>query len=782
MTTRVCGWIFDTYADEDGIAVWILDAEGKAHLFHDALSPSFYVYGSDADLHAVCVMLSSSRAPVRLRRAEQRDLFLARDLIVLEVQVRHPNLFASIVRRVQSFKPQLTYYNIDLTPSQFYYFTKNLYPLARCEILVDSTGHIQSIAATDSKWDLDYALPPLKMMSLRLDGAENPNHGFRGALQVQTEQGAWTFDSNDPQKMLAHVRDLFHQHDPDVLITEYGDSYILPQFLELSSQYGITIPLNRDLRKTPLFKKEYSYTSYGRVVHRAASQTLFGRWHVDLKNAFLIDDYQLDGAFELARLTGLNVQKVARTSIGSDISAMETETAFHRGILIPNLKRQAEEFKSAGDLILTDKGGLTYRPILGLHENVAELDFVSMYPYIMAKFNISAETVNCSCCENHVVPEIGYSICTKHRGLIPETLEPLVKKRVRYKLDGRKLAEGRQKEIYTRRAKSLKWILVACFGYTGYKNARFGKIEAHESINAFARERLIRAKEIVEAHGYTVLHMIVDCLWIKKQNASEDEYSRLVEEITAKTDLPIMLEGVYHWIAFLPSREHHKIGVPNRYFGLFQHGEVKIRGIELRRRDTTRWVKGIQQQALDILATAHNKQELAEQAAQVIAMVHENLARLRDGQVNYRDLVLTYHLSRDPKEFQHNTLNAIVARDLMRRGVSLAAGEPIQYIVTRAKSPHPSERAQPLEFFDPATGYDVEKYTELLVRAMRTLLQPLGLTEKQIMRQEAPIQARQIKLWDIPRTAEPVYTLPIDYIRHRREKMPVAGALHYALG
>ncbi len=781
MTTRVCGWIFDTYADEDGIAVWVIDAEGKTHLFHDALSPSFYVYGSDADLHAVCVMLSSSRAPVRLRRAERHDLFLARDLIVLEVEMRRPNLFAAMVRRVQSFKPQLTFYNIDLTPSQFYYFTKNLYPLARCEILIDSAGHIQSIAATDSKWDLDYELPPLKTMSLRLDGAENPNHGFRGALQVQTEQGSWTFDSNDPQKMLAHVRDLFHQHDPDVLNTEYGDSYILPYLLKLSNEYNLPIPLNRDPRKTPQFKKEYSYTSYGRVVHRAASQTLFGRWHIDQKNAFLLDDYQLDGAFELARLTGLNVQKVARTSIGSDISAMETETAFHRGILIPNLKRQAEDFKSAGDLILTDKGGLTYRPILGLHENVAELDFVSMYPYIMAKFNISAETVNCSCCENHVVPEIGYSICTKHRGLIPETLEPLVKKRVRYKLQGRELAEGRQKDIYTRRAKSLKWILVACFGYTGYKNARFGKIEAHESINAFARERLIQAKEIVEAHGFTVLHMIVDSLWIKKQNASEHEYELLLKEIEEETDLPIMLEGVYHWIAFLPSREHHKIGVPNRYFGLFRHGEVKIRGIELRRRDTTRWVKGIQQQALDILATAHNKQELAEQVVQVIALVHESLARLKDGQVNYRDLVLTYHLSRDPREFQHNTLNAIVARDLMRRGVSLAAGEPIQYIVTRAKSPHPSERAQPLEFFDPATGYDVEKYTELLVRAMRAILQPLGLTEKQIMQTEAPIQARQIKLWDIPRVREPVYTLPPDFIQHRRQKIVTTGSLRYAL-
>lgn len=775
MKTRVSGWIFDTYADEDGIAVWIIDTENKAHCLHDALSPSFYVHGSGADLHAVCVMLSSSSAPVRLHRAVRRDLFLARDLTLLEIKVTRPNLFASIVRRVQSFKPQLTYYNIDLTPSQFYYFTKNLYPLARCEILADSSQHILEISATDSKWDLDYELPTFKTMVLRLDGTDNPNHGFRGAIQVRTNEGEWTLDSRDPQKMLSHLRKMLEQHDPDILLTDYGDSYILPQLLELSNRHSFPLPLNRDLRRTPLFKKEYSYTSYGRVVHRAASQTLFGRWHIDMKNAFLPDDYQLDGAFELARLTGLNVQKVVRTSIGSDISAMEAETAFQRGILIPYLKRQAEDFKSAGDLILTDKGGLTYRPILGLHENVAELDFVSMYPSIMAKYNISAETVNCSCCENHVVPEIGYSICTKQKGLIPETLYPLVEKRVRYKLGARDMAEGRQKEIYTQRAKSLKWILVACFGYTGYKNARFGKIEAHESINAFARERLIQAKEIVESHGFTVLHMIVDCLWIKKQNASEDEYSRLLKEIEERTDLPIMLEGVYHWIAFLPSREHPKIGVPNRYFGVFRDGEIKTRGIELRRRDTTRWVKEIQQQAIDILAAAHNKQELAAQVHQVIGLVQQNLAKLKNGQVNYRNLVLTYNLSHDPREYQHNTLNAIVAADLLRRGVHLAPGEPIQYIVTDTKSRNPSSRAKPLEFFDPSTGYDVEKYTELLVRAMRTILQPLGLTEKQIMQAQEQNPYNQMQLWDIP-----LYTIPRAYSeRHRQTIAREQYATHY---
>ncbi len=776
---QINGWILDVYAAGSGMVVWVMDTEGAAHCLHDTLAPSFFVYGPDAELHAVCVMLAATRAPVRLRRAKRYDLFLRREIVVLEVQVEPPVLLASLFRRVYRFKPALSYYNADLAPAQFYYFAKRLFPLAHCEIEADAGGHIREIHALDSRWDLDYELPPLKYMFLRLEGeARNPNHGFRGPLEVQTDDGTRLLNPEDPYEMLVHLGELIDKYDPDVLISEYGDSFILPELLRLSKYYQVTLPLNRDPAQTPLYKKEYSYFSYGRIVYRASSQILFGRWHIDLRNAFLVDDYWLEGVFELARLTGLNVQKVVRTSTGTGISAMEAATAYAQNILIPYQKREPEDFKSAGDLVLTDKGGLTYRPILGLHENVAELDFVSMYPFIMAKFNISPETVNCPCCENQAVPEIGYSICRKRQGLIPATLEPLVAKRVRYKMTAKQLPEGPQREAYKRRSSAIKWILVTCFGYTGYKNARFGKIEAHESINAYARHALLQAKELVEARGFQVLHLLVDCLWVKKKDAREEDYRALIAEITHETGLPIALEGVYHWIAFLPAREHARLSVPNRYFGVFHDGTVKIRGIELRRRDTPAWIKQVQQQAIDILATAQNRHEFRERAVEVLDLISDALNRLESQQVNYRDLVLTYHLTRDPKEYRHNTLNAIVARALMERGVSLRPGESIQYIITAAEAACPSDRAQALELFDATRGYDSAKYGELLLRAMETILQPAGLNrskieEKMAVRRKAadgedeepianasdrkPRQDRKRK----PHERQMIYTLPL---------------------
>ena len=68
---------------------------------------------------------------------------------------------------------------------------------------------------------------------------------------------------------------------------------------------------------------------------------------------------------------------------------------------------------------------------------MGELDFVSEFPSIMAHFNISPETVNCPCCpEAPRVPELGYRVCQRHRGITSRVVERLIRKRQEYKPDG----------------------------------------------------------------------------------------------------------------------------------------------------------------------------------------------------------------------------------------------------------------------------------------------------------------------------------------------------------
>ncbi len=152
---------------------------------------------------------------------------------------------------------------------------------------------------------------------------------------------------------------------------------------------------------------------------------------MDTHNSFIADKCDLAGLWELVRVTRLPVQYAARTTTGTGISYMQMELAWRDGVLIPAQKAEPEDLKSPDTLLTADRGGLVFTPKIGFHANVAsELDFVSEYPSIMARFNISPETVNCPCCPDAPrVPELGYRVCRARRGITSRVVERLIAKR-----------------------------------------------------------------------------------------------------------------------------------------------------------------------------------------------------------------------------------------------------------------------------------------------------------------------------------------------------------------
>ena len=374
-----------------------------------------------------------------------------------------------------------------------------------------------------------------------------------------------TLDDSDEPTAQVFER-LLRVHDPDVLVTEWGDDVLLPGLLRQAQRLRIRLPLNRDALPVERTRSR-SYMSYGRILFKESTTTLFGRLHIDTQNSFAADQCEMEGLWELVRVTKLPVQYACRTTPGTGISYMQMETAWRDGVLIPAQKAEPESLKHPDELLRADRGGLVFPPRLGFFENVAELDFVSEFPSIMAQFNISPETINCPCCPQAPrVPELGYRVCQQHRGITSRVVERLIAKRRKYKeLGARDTGHGTRDtghgmhgassateflsaipcpeplvpnpvppipesgsrvpcpeppapspQACKQRRDVLKWLLVCCFGYTGYKNARFGKIEAHEAINALAREKLLVAKEAAEQRGFRVLHALVDSIYVQK--------------------------------------------------------------------------------------------------------------------------------------------------------------------------------------------------------------------------------------------------------------------------
>ncbi|KAA3660257.1 MAG: hypothetical protein DWQ04_19930, partial [Chloroflexi bacterium] len=599
MPVEQAGWLLDVYAHaHSGIVLWLLGDDGERYQFHYPLRTTFYAAGAFSLLRTLWKYLRTLPIPPQLSRMRRQDLFDGLiDVMAIEVDTAvQPHLF----RHIQSMFPDLDYFDADIPVSVQVAARFDVFPTARCRMVV-AQQTVLEMEPLNSRWQVDAPLPPLRVMTIAPN--VDPSHRQPDAIQIGVGAQVNSYGLKNGRFLLLTLQAKLKRHDPDLILTKFGDAWLSPYLRRVAAETAVPFNPSRDAERPYLHKKANSYFTYGMVLHRAEQTYCYGRYHIDIKNALLFNEYDMHGVIEQARVTGMPVQEMARRSPGAGITAMQMITALRRGIMVPYTKQQAEYYKSARTLLRSDRGGMVYQPQIGLHTDVVEIDFVSMYPSIISRFNVSPETVNVTSNEMAIVPELNMPIDQSKRGLLPETLQPILEKRIMIKTQLNDLSKQdcRYRPLKSR-STALKWLLVVAFGYAGYKRARFGRIEAHEAITAYSREALLRAKEAAESLGYEVVHMYVDGLWVKRKGVkTKTAVQPLLDEIERVTELPIALEGFYKWIAFLPSKLDARIPVPNRYFGAFEHGELKIRGIELRRHDTPPFVADVQRAILEML-------------------------------------------------------------------------------------------------------------------------------------------------------------------------------------
>ena len=176
------------------------------------------------------------------------------------------------------------------------------------------------------------------------------------------------------------------------------------------------------------------------------------------------------------------------------------------------------------------------------------------------------------------MPGLGYSICDE-RGYLPGLLQPLIDDRDDIKSELRETEDPERQAELEGQSAAIKWILVSCFGYPGFSNAKFGRIECHEAINAFAREILLDAKETLEARGWRVVHGIVDSIWVTARDGIEQEsLDVLAEETTAEAGIQLEYEAKYDWVAFVPRRDSDAGALTIVLRGARTRGRVQVPG------------------------------------------------------------------------------------------------------------------------------------------------------------------------------------------------------------
>jgi DNA polymerase-2 len=712
MDEIITGWALDLYADGKDVALWLLEDNGQRRCLKHAFPAIFYAAGPSAQLRSLWQWLTNHEIQVRLSRTERRDIFEG-VLTVLSVEVLHAPQLDALFRQVVEIFPDLVYYDADISLPLRYAAAFGIFPLARCQV-EGRDSCVMNIAALNSPWELEPDSVPLRILSLEPD--RDPAQGFPKHLVVSHDKVRYILPLEPARAFLISLRSTLKRYDPDLILTDWGDTWLLPYLLKLSKEYNLPLPLNRAETQEVTEHKARTYFSYGQIVYKGNQVQLRGRLHLDRHNAMMWSDYELEGVLEMARVTALPIQDAARLSPGTGISSMQFITALRQGILIPWHKHQAEQPKTALELIRSDMGGLVYQPTIGLHKDVGGIDFVSMYPSIMVRFNISPEVPRSK--DGDLTPAFG------EPGIVPLTLAPLLKKRIALKTSLAKLhSKDCRRKIYNAHASAEKWLLVTCFGYLGFKNYRFGRIEAHEAVTAYGREALLRAKEAAEDLNFNILHLYVDGLWLQKPGCTKSEdFQAVLSEVTERTGLPIALDGIYRWVVFLPSRMDERVPVPNRYFGVFQDGSIKVRGIEARRHDTALFITKTQMRVLEILAKAPNADRLPEFLPEVRDYIGRQLDDLMKKRVPLEELLISQRLSRELKEYSAPSPAAKAVWQMQADGKQVRPGQRVRFLFTRGE---PGIQAWYATESTDISMVDLNRYKLLLMRAIETIINPI---------------------------------------------------------
>ncbi len=641
--TPAAPWIFDIVPSRGKITLWTTTA-GRAEVFTREFRPPFYFALPDETAHWEMVDALTEEygaSPCTFRtiygKEEGYRIYASRDV-------------AEAIECQTQFRAAL--YNVDLRKEQLYCVAKGCMPC--------STGTTNPFTADTTH--------PLTTLTVQPVGRPEIGSAFTDVAvtgrRTHLLRGSETAVVHDLFTVITDV-------DPDLLLFSGIDQWA-DRILSAAEKSGIPCALSRTGRYRRL--REQSYTSYGQMRHRSPALIPEGRVLIDTDASFMYRTGGLAGVFLASRLTGIPPNLTSRFTPGTIISSYECAEALKRGIAVPFRKSDAEATRTCRDVRLDGRGGLILQPVPGLYGRATQIDFTSFYPSIIVNYNISPETLAGS----------------DRTGFLPSVIAPLLDFRIAMK------AKKREDPRYAGMDAVLKWMLVTCFGYTGYKNARFGRIEMHEKITGISADILRSVKQMAEEMGYTVLHGIVDCVWVQGGDAVA-----LKKRIEEATGIPTERED-YDWLVFLPQNDG--TGSYTNYYGRLTHGTMKLRGVMAQRRDTPPYVHAMQEACFSRMAEATSVDELSGCAEEVTEVYRSSRDTMTDAPPS--SFVIRRRLSKTT--YQQNSISAAVVRMYRAEGISLEPGMNVEYLVqdARTKTVAPGWRAESPDYRFYATLLD----------------------------------------------------------------------------
>lgn len=349
---------------------------------------------------------------------------------------------------------------------------------------------------------------------------------------------------------------------------------------------------------------------------------------------------------EIFRRTGVLEQLVTRSLItGLPVDQVHRSVAAFDRFFLPRLHRKGYAAPDRADVVAGEAapGALVFTGGAGLFEDVAVLDFKSLYPTLMRTFHIDPYSLVQGENDPLSTPvDVSFSL-SEH--ILPGYIAELLERRAEAKRRGDAPL-----------AQAIKILMNAMYGVMGSPGCRFYRPELPSAVTGIGRWVLESTSARLKAWGYQVLYGDTDSVFVKlktekRQDADAagrrlahrvDEWFR--EIIRERYGVPSYLELEFekrYVRLFLPEMRGAGKGAVKRYAGMLPGGEVEIKGMEFVRSDSTPMAREFQ---YELFRRCFTGEALAP-------WIRETVRRLRAGEFDDK-LIYRRRLSRRASEYK----------------------------------------------------------------------------------------------------------------------------------
>ncbi len=379
------------------------------------------------------------------------------------------------------------------------------------------------------------------------------NMGLDKVISTKGQHLDFVEKVNTEKKILEKFAEIVKNYQPDVIVGYNSDNFDFPYIKDRAKLLGVKLDLGVDGSELKFLRRGFAnsasikgiihvdlylvmrrYMHLDRYTLERVYQELFGEEKFDLPGdklwqywdaggesleqliRYSLDDVQatykigekiLPLNLELSRIVGQPFFDLTRMTTGQQAEWFFMRKSHEYGEIAPNKPSHLQHSQRRGKSV---EGGYVKEPEKGLHENIVQFDFRSLYPSIIISKNISPDTITLDEENSYIAPESGYKFLKEPPGFIPSVIGQVLDERSRLKRKMQKSEDPMEKKILNVQQEALKRLANTMYGVYGYSRFRWYSIECAEAITAWGRDYIKKTMEKAKKFGFHSIYADTD--------------------------------------------------------------------------------------------------------------------------------------------------------------------------------------------------------------------------------------------------------------------------------